>query len=269
MHEAELSESERRLWMEFPHSGHVDLSTGDPARDNPAEASTWGEDRTVRAEKIIELLTGARPVEEWQSPALVLSGALITGVLDLRGRTVRPDVLLRGCAFAEPLLLEEATCATFRLSRCRLPGVHAPWLQSSGSIHLRDCDVGGLVDLSGAHIGRQLVLSRSRVRRPGDVAVLADGMVVDGDCLCRDGAKIDGEFSMLAARIGGELRFTAQLQPRRAAQPGRDRVQRRPARRRRKPVLPRQLPRGGADQPGGRADQRRGPVQRVAAGASR
>ena len=42
MYEDGLSEPERRLWMEFPTGGHVDLSSGDPQRDDPATPWTGG-----------------------------------------------------------------------------------------------------------------------------------------------------------------------------------------------------------------------------------
>ena len=67
--------------------------------------------------------------------------------------------------------------------------------------------ITGAVDLTGAHISGQLVLSGSTITHAG-VAVAADGLVVDGDFYCRDDAHVEGEVSMVAARIGGELRFT-------------------------------------------------------------
>jgi hypothetical protein len=168
----------------------------------------------IRADVIADLLAGAYPDEHWKLPAfvlsgdsLVLSGVTIQGSLDLRGCNVRRQVLLRDCSFDEPLELEETTFASLRLSGCRLPGVHAPQLTSSGSIHLRDCHVDGPVDLTGVHVGGQLNLSGSRLHNPGAVAVLADKAVVGGDFQCHDGADVEGQLSLVAARIGGELQF--------------------------------------------------------------
>ena len=108
----------------------------------------------------------------------------------------------------EPLVLAGSMCRSVRLYGCHLPGVHGAWLASAADLHLRGCRIDGEVDLTGAYVGRQLVLSASRLCNSPGVAVRGDGLVVAGDLLCRDHAVIEGEFRLVAARIGGELRFT-------------------------------------------------------------
>lgn len=211
-----LSEPERRLWMEFPYGTHIDLRAGDPEQDDPAGAGSWGASRCVRAEVIRDLLVGRRPVDQrgendqgaGGSPSVFLSGARITGQLDLRGIDFTPPLLLQGCALDEPLVIADSMSRSVRLYRCRLPGVEGSWLKCAGDLHLRGCRIDGEMDLGGAYIGGQLVLSGSELVNPGEVTVLADGLVVAGDLYCRDGAAVVGEFSLVGSRIGGELRFT-------------------------------------------------------------
>lgn len=212
----DLSEPERTLWTEFPYGTHIDLSTGDPERDNPVGAQSWGPDRFVRAEVIKALLVGRRPVDEQQgreqgkgqSPSILLSGARITGRLDLGGIDFEASLLLRECALDEPLVIADSMCRSIRLYECHLPGVQGSWLRSTGDLHLRGCRINGPLDLSGAYIGGQLVFSASTFSHPGRVAVHADGLVVAGDLFCRDGTLINGEVSFMAARISGQLGLT-------------------------------------------------------------
>ena len=188
--------------MGFPYGEHIDL------REEP--------DRAVRAEVIRDLLVGRRPVNErpenehgpGQSPSVFLSGARITGQLDLRGIDFEPPLLLQECEFEKPLVITDSLSRSVRLYGCQLPGVQGAWLRCAGDLHLRDCQIDGKVDLEGAYVGGQLVLSGSTLSNPRGVAVSANGLVVVGDMFCRDGAEVEGEISLVAARIGGELRFT-------------------------------------------------------------
>jgi hypothetical protein len=212
-----LSEPERRLWMEFSYGTQIDLRTGDPRCDDPAGAQSWGPERIVRAEVIKDLLVGRPLVNEQQrdqqspgqSPSVFLSGARITGQLDLRGLDFAPPLLLQQCALDEPLVIADSMSRSIRLYGCHLPGVQGSWLKCAGDLHLRGCQVNGAVKLAGAYIGGQLVLSGSTLSTPRGIAVCGDGLVVAGDLFCRDGAVVEGEVSLVAARISGELRFSA------------------------------------------------------------
>ncbi|MGH8573619.1 MAG: hypothetical protein ACREX8_13760, partial [Gammaproteobacteria bacterium] len=181
----DLSEPERRLWMEFPYGTHIDLRTGDPEQDDPAGVASWGPERHIRADVIRALLVGQRPVDEQQekeqgpggSPSVFVSGARIIGRLDLSGIDFQPPLLLKGCVFDQPLVIADSMSRSIRLYDCHLPGVQGAWLNCAGDLHLRDCEIKGKVDLGKAYIGGQLVLSGSTLSNPGDVAVYGDGLV--------------------------------------------------------------------------------------------
>ena len=55
----DLSKPERALWAAFPGGVRVDLRSGDPEEDDPANAGCWGKGRTVRAQVVTALLLGA------------------------------------------------------------------------------------------------------------------------------------------------------------------------------------------------------------------
>jgi hypothetical protein len=63
----------------------------------------------------------------------------------------------------------------------------------------------GTVRLPGAHIGGQLVLNGAHLSNPGEDALYADEMTVDGGMFCREGFQAEGEVRLPAAHIGGQL----------------------------------------------------------------
>ncbi len=141
----DLSQPERRLWMNFPYGTHIDLRAEDPEQNDPAAAQSWDSKRIVRAEVIRDLLVGRRPVDEQQekeqgpgrSPSVFLSGARITGRLDLSGIDIQSPLLLQQCALDEPLVITDSMFCAIRLYGCHLPGVEGAWLKCAGDLHLR------------------------------------------------------------------------------------------------------------------------------------
>ena len=51
-----LSKPERALWAAFPSGAWVDLRSGDPDQDDPANAGCWSAERMVRADVVTALL---------------------------------------------------------------------------------------------------------------------------------------------------------------------------------------------------------------------
>jgi len=69
-------------------------------------------------------------------------------------------------------------------------------------------EVDGQVRLPGAHIGSQLVLTGAKLRNPGNDALNADGVQVDGDVLGQEGFEVDGQVRLPGAHIGSQLVLT-------------------------------------------------------------
>jgi hypothetical protein len=62
----------------------VDLRiSGQPDLNDPLQGDTWGKDRQIWAQLLIELLTGVIKPKDGQTRALRVRGARITGSLDL------------------------------------------------------------------------------------------------------------------------------------------------------------------------------------------
>jgi hypothetical protein len=196
---------EQGLWEAFRLGELYDLRTGIPERDDPATERYWGPDRTVRAETVAKLLLDGPPAASGRVSCVKLSGAQISGQLNLSGGHVVPYVELHNCRFEQGVMLSECTFTTLRLVHCAIPRLEAARLQTTGDLHLPQCTIEGGIRLTDAHIGTDLLLNQLTVRRDRhNRALAADGLNVAQDV---EAELIDatGEISLRSARIGGRL----------------------------------------------------------------
>ncbi|WP_344467884.1 hypothetical protein [Kitasatospora kazusensis] len=179
-----LTATEQRIWRAFPRGELVDLRTGDPAADAPAEADRWDADRVVRGEVIAALLLGVSPAAPGAVGAVRIVGARITGELSVDHGRVAAPLLLRECRFDGPVDLDEAVTGSIDLSGSRLASLSA----------------------YGAHVRGTLDLHGVVVNGTAELAVHADGITVDGS-LNADGIAVTGPFGLINAVIGGQVTF--------------------------------------------------------------
>ncbi|MFB4299569.1 hypothetical protein [Actinomadura sp. NTSP31] len=191
----DLSDAERAVWDAFPRAGKVDLT---------------GTGEAVRGEVLAALLLGARPADAGQVPALRLTGARVTGVLDLSFAEVRYAVLLRDCTFDEPLALYATRMRQFSLTGSRLPAVHVSDAQVDGLLWLRSCRLDGPLQLVGTRIDGTLSLRSAHV-----AGVEANALTVVRNIDATD-AHITGELMLQGAHVGG----TCVLDGARLSNPG-------------------------------------------------
>lgn len=211
---------ERRLWQAFRRGAVCDLSSSDPAENNPAENNPadptgWGPERTVRAEVLARLLLAGPDAVPGTVRALKLTGALITGRLDLAGGRFEDFLELRHCRFDSNVLLSEAHAGTLRFDGCWFPRLDASRLSTTGDLVLARCIVASGVRLTDAQIGTDLIVNYLVVDCDKyDRAFSADGMTVNQDFEA-DRIYVNGELSMRTARIGGRFSLRgAQLRAR-------------------------------------------------------
>lgn len=216
----ELTGPERRLWEAFARGAPIDLGGGDPTGDptggasgdpsgNPsggASAGDWGPERQIRAEVISRLLLGAIAAEPGYTPRLALTGARITGGIDLRGGVVTCELRLTRCWLDEPLDASDAKLRTMTLHDCRISRADLWATDVDGSIRLTSSWIGEL-NLGSAHIGGRLHLSGSTLANPGGLALTGTRLAVDHSLICR-GTTVIGEFRLFDATIGTALIMT-------------------------------------------------------------
>lgn len=186
----DLTKPEQALWDAFPTGGSVDL--------------TGASDIGVRAEVIAALLLGARRPKPGCLPALRLTGAQVTGQLNLAYADITCPLRLRSCRFAERVDLYGARTRQLNFTGSRLAGLQASLAMISGNLRLAEATCEGGLWLTGAHISGTLHLQRAKVRNPGAVALLGNRLVVDDDLLASE-ATVEGESRLAGATIGGVL----------------------------------------------------------------
>ncbi|XVQ10647.1 hypothetical protein ACQP1W_50495 [Spirillospora sp. CA-255316] len=203
----ELSLAERRLWEAFPRGESVDLSSADPALNDPSYSDRWGAERLVRAEVLVALLAGAAEPESGHIAAVRLTGARIIGSLNLGHAHVTVPLALTGCSFDEAPHLYWAEMNSVHLMRCRLPGLVASGARVDGHLWLEGSRIPGGLWLDGAHIAGILNMSGVHLNNPGGDALLADRLTVDANVYCDQGFTANGEVRLPGARVGGQLIF--------------------------------------------------------------
>ncbi|MEU9640528.1 oxidoreductase [Streptomyces sp. NPDC048188] len=193
----ELNVHERRLWDAYPQGGPVDTRD---TRDAPAPP-----DPVVRADVITALLLGAHAEHApGDHPALRLTGARITGRLDLAFTDVVAPVRLTDCRFDEAPLLRGARTRELILRDCALPGLVADTAQIDGGLVVSRCRVTGPLVLTRTVIQGDLNLCGTAVRHPDGEAITAIHAQVGGNALCTDLA-VEGTFRLSGAAIDGEF----------------------------------------------------------------
>lgn len=188
----DLSPAEQRVWRAFGRGELLDLSDAD--------------DRGVRGEIISALLLGAQQAEPGKVAALRLTGAHITGSLEVPYADVTPMIFLRECELDNAVSLEGTTRRVI-FHTCRLPGLHAPGVQVDGQLSLYGSKIDGRLTLLGANVNGELNLSHTHLTGRDGVAVSADRLVVTGNLLAR---RLDagGRVRMPGAQISGTLDFS-------------------------------------------------------------
>lgn len=156
-----------------------------------------------------EMLGKALVQEELSPRPLRVRGARVTGELNLRGATLRSALHFDDCEFDAPVTLAEASVPAVRLTRCRLKGIDASQLETSGSLELAQSIVSGPVRLAGARIGGSLELGGAELSSEKGPALVGDGMTVGGRMACgvRHGRcfSAKGEVRLNGAHISGPL----------------------------------------------------------------
>ncbi|SFP46597.1 MULTISPECIES: pentapeptide repeat-containing protein [Actinomadura] len=206
MEPIDLSPVERRVWRAFPTGVPVDLRDG---TDDPEEGHAWGAARTVRAEVLRKLLL--RSPADGEVSALRVTGARITGVLNLAYATVGHPIRLMGCRFEETPVLYGARVRQVNLSDSYLPGLDAATLHVDGVLRITGCRIPGQVRLGGARLSGALFLERARLGERGaqeevlhlNHSVIEDdvwgpGLVVRGE-IRLNGASVSGRISLVGA----------------------------------------------------------------------
>ncbi len=173
--------------------------------EDPAPGNPWGAERTIRASVLRTLLLKA-PQEEGEIAALKITGARITGVLDLKYATIDAAVRLSHCQFDSVPDLYGAKLRQLNLRNSVLPGLNAATLKVEGVLRMTDCRIEGPVQLAGAQISGALFMERAEfTASEHSEAVLQLNQAAIGDDMWAPEMRTHGQVRLTGASIAGRI----------------------------------------------------------------
>ena len=172
----------------------------------PKNWEQWNGKRTLKADRIVWLLTEPKVARFLSYRGLRITGAKIEDKLDLEYATVSVPLIFDACVFTEELVLEKSKLRGLQLNGTHVhKGINAFEIQVEDSVELSKGFVsqGGVVNLIGASIGGTLDCSNGQFINPGKIAISADGAKITDSVFLCNGFQAEGEVSFLGASIGG------------------------------------------------------------------
>ena len=177
----------------------------DPLND-PAKASTWGSERSIRA-GLIRWLCIDREARGYVDPrGLQIHGARIEGPLDLSFVRVPFPLALQNCSFREEIRLRFLRIPTISFNGSWVRSINAECAKVKGTVALANgfCS-DGEIQLAGVRIGNNLDCVAGRFRNFPGKALRADRVRVRGSVFFRNAFSAEGEVRLFGAEIGGNL----------------------------------------------------------------
>jgi hypothetical protein len=202
---SDLTSTERRVWQAFPRGEGIDFR--ESADDDPGAGASWGPERTVRAEVLRALLLGGGASSDGEVAGLKLTGARITGRLNLHYGVADYAVRMRSCHFEQDPMLYGARVRQLNLGGSALPGLTAATLHVEGVLRLTGCRITGPVRLGGAKVSGAVFLDGAHLTtpdagRPEEPVLLLNHAAIDDD-LWGVGLVAHGQIRLNGATVGG------------------------------------------------------------------
>lgn len=200
---SELTAAEVRVWQAFRTGEPVDFR--EAGGENAADGADWGPERSVRA-SVLRALLLSNPQEDGEIPRLRLSGARITGHLNLMYAIVDHPLHLRYCHFDESPDLYGTRLRQLNLRGSVLPAINLASTRIDGPLRMTHCRVRGPVRLAGAEIAGALFMDGAELTTSDpSVPVLQLHQAVLGDGFAAPGLRVRGEMLLDGATVGGSI----------------------------------------------------------------
>jgi len=205
-----LTEAEEKLVADCAAGGRITIGDGELPDEETGEVS-------IRAGLIRMLLTGSEPELFLHDKGLRLRGAWINGSLDLQGADIAKDLSLTACRLPAPVEMVNARLRGLFFSGCAMAGISGDNARLDGALFLRaGTSVTGEIGLAGARIAGDLQLCDVVIESPGQDAVFAPSLIVEGSVFLGNYPYSNGETSLVAdgaiflasANVGHDLFVT-------------------------------------------------------------
>ena len=179
--------------------------TGDPVVIGDGTLPKPGDaDRVVRAEMIRFLLLGGNADNQPHPTGVRLSGAWVTGKLELQGCRGLGNITMNYCHFDHVLNLEFSEVQSLSLYGSMFPGISGRGLTVHSDISLVEAKPSELVGLNEARIGSDLKCLALKNEKSTGTAFSAVRATVGGTASF-DEVTIHGELIVDMAKIHGDL----------------------------------------------------------------
>lgn len=215
-----LTPAERKLVDAVARGEVASFLTGDSVHDDPIHGSGWGEQRTLRATVIMDLVTRANSARKVRSAGVIVLGARIVGELNFENAHLQFPLGLEHCFIYEPIRLFRAWSQAISLAGSYIAGtvgggqtvfpedrisVLADGIRTDGNLILNSGFGGkGAIRLAQARIDGLLDCSHSTIVNPGGYAIDASEAHISDDVFLNN-LKAKGGVSFVEARVGGNL----------------------------------------------------------------
>ncbi|MCP4568941.1 MAG: hypothetical protein GY841_15305 [FCB group bacterium] len=181
-------------------------SAGNEKEDDPANAENWGEERTLKADRIEWLCIDSDAKNLVTHKGLWVIGACIKESLELMFAHIIYPLCFEKCAFTAGLNILQSEIQGLSLQGTHVRNLNAHGIKIVGHVFLRSGFLSrGEVGLIGALIEGGLDCSGSQFNNKGGVTIGGDGMTVKGAVSLGDGFRSVGEVRLSGATIGGNL----------------------------------------------------------------
>ncbi len=202
----QLEDVERKLFEAIERQEVANFKSDEDEANQLESAEKWGSERTLKADRLVWLLTTPEVSKFLSFRGLRISGAKIEGELNLESATVSVPLIFETCAFTEPLILQKSKLKELQLKGSYVPGIQAKEMRVEGSVFLGNgFQVFGEVNLIRASIGGRLNCFGGKFHNEGKTAIDADAATIAADVFLRNEFEAFGEVNLRGASIGGQL----------------------------------------------------------------
>lgn len=171
---------------------------GDGSRPERADPA-----RVVRAAFLRFLMLGGEEGCRPHEKGVRVSGAWISGLLDLEACRVPCDIGLKDCHFELAPILRAAIINRLFLDGSSLPGLQAERIEVRGGVYLRGADIGAEVNIAESRLGGNLECDGATLRATRGLALNAQSIEVRNVRL--RAAYIHGAINVSGAQMAADL----------------------------------------------------------------
>ncbi|MFU2210249.1 hypothetical protein [Solidesulfovibrio sp. C21] len=201
-----LSECEEKVLHSVDRGIVADCKDTIEENNNIVKATSWDDNRIVRANILHEILTNPDLKNKIKNTGIHIVGAKIVGTLNISFLSINVPVRIVESYFPDGLSTTNSYIAELWLGGSRISWINASSTRFNGFVGLNDNFISeGKVNLMNSKIAGQLDCSDGHFMNKNGYAIIADGIQVHGPVFLNGKFESNGETSFKDANISGTL----------------------------------------------------------------